>query len=76
MAITVTYKSLDPQLTPFRRYVKKWGDRYKYCIQSRETAYDVEQGFCDAEDLPDLIREKCDGRVVDTSAFYACEWPL
>lgn len=58
------------------RYVKKHpgNDYYKWCEQSAVDArYDVAQGTCEAEDLPDDIRAKCDAY---DGAHYACEWPL
>ena len=47
---------------------------YVWCEQSAANpGRDVAQGTCDAGDLPDDIREKCDAYY---GAFYACEWPL
>jgi hypothetical protein len=57
-----------------KRYVRKSGDAYRWCEQSAvNPAYDVAQGTCDAEDLPDAVRAACDAY---TGVFYACEWPL
>lgn len=42
-----------------------------WCIQSNDKRYDIEQGTCDAEDLPEEIRKQCDQY---TGAFYACQW--
>ncbi len=72
MTIKVTYKSKGE---PGRRYVKKciYGT-YRYCIQSaKDKRFDVEQGTCDAEDLPPEILVECENHK---GAFYACEWPL
>lgn len=57
-----------------KRYVRKSGDVYRWCEQSvTNPAYDVAQGMCDSEDLPDDVRAACDAY---TGSFYACEWPL
>lgn len=58
------------------RYVAKsaLGNCYRWCEQSAENPrYDIAQGTCDAEDLPDDVKIKCD--TYDGS-HYACEWPL
>lgn len=58
------------------RFVKRAAgqDFYKWCEQSDEDPrYDVAQGTCEAEDLPDDIRAKCDSY---DGMHYACEWPL
>lgn len=58
------------------RYVKKspGQDFYKWCEQSLENPeYDVAQGTCDADDLPEAVREKCDEY---DGYMYACEWPM
>ncbi len=47
---------------------------YKWCIQNPDKPrYDVAQGTCDADDLPDHIRKQCD---THTGMFYACLWPF
>lgn len=58
------------------RYVAKSrvGDFYRWCEQSSDDPrYDVAQGTCTAEDLPDHVREKCDKYE---GVHYACEWPF
>ena len=60
------------------RYVKRATGQnfYKWCEQSADDPrYDVAQGTCEAEDLPDEIRQKCDDFKGDIY-LYACEWPL
>lgn len=59
-----------------KRYVKRHpgNDYYVWCEQSADDPrYDIAQGACEPEDLPDDIRKKCD--EYDGYA-YACEWPL
>lgn len=59
------------------RYVRKAAGVdgvYQWCEQSADDPrYDVAQGTCDAEDLPDDIRDKCDRHT--GMGTYACEWP-
>lgn len=58
------------------RYVKRHpgNDYYVWCEQSADDPrYDIAQGTCEAEDLPDDIRKKCDEY---DGYFYACEWPM
>lgn len=58
------------------RYVTKSvaGDFYRWCEQSAEDPrYDVAQGTCVAEDLPEHIRARCDAC---RGSFYATEWPF
>lgn len=46
---------------------------YIWCEQSLEDSrLDVAQGTCEAEDLPDDVRELCDKY---DGQFYACVWP-
>jgi hypothetical protein len=60
-----------------KRFVRKslvHKDKYAWCIQRADLpAYDCARGICDAEDLPDDIRAKCDAYK---GSFYACEWPV
>lgn len=59
------------------RYVRKaiFGEHYEFCEQNAEKPqFDLAQGTCDAEDLPEHIRAKCAEH--GGNAFYACEWPL
>ncbi len=59
-----------------QRYVKRHSsnDYYVWCEQSADDLrYDVAQGTCEAEDLPEDIKAKCD--AYDGYA-YACEWPM
>jgi hypothetical protein len=61
------------------RYVRKHLSRdwYQWCEQSKENpAYDVAQGTCDAEDLPEDVRAKCEELRGKNAGFYACEWAL
>ena len=60
---------------PRARYVAKSHvyDTYYWCEQSFDRQYDVAQGTCDAEDLPDDIRAICDAY---DGVHYACEWPM
>lgn len=72
--IVTTFKTKNTTLLAGERYVRKIVGELKYCwcIQCHnDKRYDVEQGVCDAEDLPDDIRKKCDEH---TGAFYACIW--
>ncbi len=47
---------------------------YKWCEQNADKPrYDLAHGTCEAEDLPEEIRKKCDEYQ---GAFYACEWPF
>jgi hypothetical protein len=58
------------------RYVRKATSQnfYEWCEQSAEKPrYDIAQGTCEAEDLPEDVRKKCDEY---NGSFYACEWPL
>lgn len=61
----------------FKRFVRKAcysPGLYLWCEQSADNrCRDVAQGYCDATDLPDDIRDKCD---TYEGSFYACEWPL
>lgn len=71
--IRTTYRK---EGTTSARYVKKavGQDFYKWCEQdANDPRYDVAQGTCEAEDLPEHIRKECDSYV---GAFYPCEWPL
>lgn len=58
------------------RYVKRSSlqkGTYSWCIQDAlDRRFDVAQGTCTAEDLPDDIRKICDEYQ---GYFYACEWP-
>lgn len=57
-----------------KRYVRKSGESYRWCERSAaDPAYDVAQGACDADDLPEDVRAKCDAH---TGWGYACEWPF
>lgn len=73
--VETTYHTNNKRLLPCNRYVKKIPSQQKYmwCVQSNDRRYDFEQGTCDAEDLPEDIRKKCDEY---TGSFYACIWPL
>lgn len=58
------------------RYVRRalGQDFYKWCEQSAaDPRYDVAQGTCEAQDLPDEVRAACDEYK---GMAYACEWPL
>jgi hypothetical protein len=58
------------------RFVKRHPGQswYIWAEQSRDDPrYDVAQGTCDAEDLPDAIRKACDEY---TGAHYPCIWPF
>ena len=71
--IETTYKAQNTTLLPGERYVRKipGQEKYQWCIQSNDKRYDIEQGTCDAEDLPADVKEKCDQY---TGSFYACKW--
>lgn len=59
------------------RYVRKavGQDFYVWCEQLLDDPrYDAAQGTCEAEDLPDSIRAKCD--AAEGCHGYACEWPI
>lgn len=45
-----------------------------WCEQNaEEPQYDIAQGTCDAEDLPEQIRKACDEA---THIHYAAIWPM
>jgi hypothetical protein len=47
------------------RFVRtvRLGEHYAWCIRdSKDHRYDVQQGFCDREDLPDDVRRAADAR--------------
>lgn len=47
--------------------------RYFWCERDAlNPQFDIAQGTCDAHDLPDDVRIRCDSYQ---GAFYACEWP-
>jgi hypothetical protein len=47
---------------------------YVWCIQSNSAKrYDLQQGTCDAEDLPDDVRAAADSLL--GRAFSYVEWP-
>lgn len=74
--ILTKYRVAGPVKT---RYVRKSAihDFYEWCEQSaKDTRYDLAQGTCEAEDLPEAIRQKCDEMHGKTWGTYACEWPL
>jgi hypothetical protein len=70
--IITTFKSKN-LLIHGNRYVRKipGEQKYQWCIQSSNKGYDVEQGTCNAEDLPEDIKKKCDEY---NGSFYACKW--
>jgi hypothetical protein len=75
--ITVTYQSAkyDPALVE-KRYVGKGlgkGSPYRWAEVGADRRYDIRQGTCDAEDLPEDLRRKCD---MSGGFLYATEWPL
>ena len=58
------------------RFVKRRHGQgfYVWCEQSMEDPrYDIAQGTCEAEDLPEDVRFMCDHYF---GSFYACEWRL
>jgi len=61
----------------YKRFVRRallCNDLYQWCEQSEDnTAFDIAQGTCRGEDLPEDIKKTCDEYE---GAFYACEWPL
>lgn len=71
--ITTTWKS-ESEGKEGKRYVGKAANGgYRWCIQNvHKPQYDIAQGKCEAEDLPEEIRQKCDEY---DGGFYACEWP-
>jgi hypothetical protein len=76
MTITVRYvgRDYDPSMVR-KRYVAKGigGGPYRWCEVGDDRRFDIRQGVCDADDLPEDIRQQCDNY---TGALYACEWPL
>lgn len=71
--ILTTYRSKG---AASNRYVKRvhGQDFYRWCEQSAaDLRYDVAQGTCTSEDLPDDIRQKCDEY---RGSFYPCVWHL
>lgn len=61
------------------RYVRKaiGGSHYQWAEQSPvDPRFDIAQGVCDAEDLPDDIRSKCDELEGQNAGLYACWWPF
>lgn len=73
MAIITKYR------TPGRikaRFVKKapGQNNYIWCEQSADNPqYDLAQGTCEADDLPENIKKICDEY---SGSFYATEWPI
>ena len=58
------------------RYVRKHriNDYYEWCEQDAVSPqYDIAQGTCEEDDLPDHIKDACDKYK---GYFYACEWPF
>jgi len=50
------------------------GCYYSWCIRDAlDLRYDVQQGRCDAEDLPDAVREAAE--ALAGQAFGYVEWP-
>ena len=70
--IHVTYKS-SFKTNNVKRYVKKSGALYRWCLQDQDSKYDIQQGTCDLLDLPEDVRKACDEY---NGSFYACEWKL
>lgn len=61
---------------PGKRFVKKARGQgfYKWCVTNADDPrYDIAQGTCEPEDLPEHIREVCD---VYNGCHYAIEWPF
>ena len=56
-----------------KRYIRSMGDKYQWCIQDQDTKWDVAQGYCDADDLPPVIKQLCEFNV---TCHYACEWVM
>ena len=71
MTIKTTYRAKAHTGTG-TRFVRATPDGYAWCIRG-ETGYDVEQGTCDASDIPQHIREAADARR--GHAFGYVEWP-
>lgn len=76
MTVQVLYQSsLYTEEMPLTRYVVKAAEGgYRWCEQNKTDGYDYRQGRCDAEDLPEPIRQKCDD--YGPNMFYCCEWPF
>lgn len=58
------------------RYVRKSllsENVYEWCEVGEDSRYDIAQGTCNGEDLPDHVKDLCDNY---SGSFYACEWPL
>lgn len=74
--IKVTFQSNSyTEQSPVIRHVGPGynGLNYRWCEQSAtDKRYDLRQGTCDREDLPEAIAAICDAY---DGAFYACEWP-
>ena len=70
------HKIYEAAGTPGKRYVRAAVDGvYVWCTQSVEKPqYDVAQGICDAEEMPQDVKEKADG--MRGCAFSYVEWPL
>ena len=58
------------------RYVRKNHSTgiYEWCEQSADNLrYDIAQGTCEAEDLPEDVKKNCDEY---RGAFYPVEWKV
>lgn len=58
------------------RYIRRHHcqDWYVWCEQDAENPwFDIAQGTCEAEDIPEDVKELCDNYK---GAFYACAWPF
>lgn len=72
--ITEIFRSAGSVKARYVRKARGSDNVYQWCEQSAvDTRYDLAQGTCEASDLPDDIRKKCDEY---DGCFYACEWPM
>lgn len=77
--ITTTYTAKLVIGAPCRigdRFVRtvRLGAQYAWCIRDAiDHRYDVQQGFCDREDLPDNVRKAADARHGFIPSYV--EWP-
>jgi hypothetical protein len=75
--ITTTYRSgncrPEREGDRFVRTVRPCA-QYAWCVRDAiDHRYDVQQGFCDREDLPDNVRRAADARFGFIPSYV--EWP-
>jgi hypothetical protein len=78
--ITILYSAaIGGRRKPGDRFVRAIGNcrgvtGYAWCVRDAlNHRYDVQQGTCDAEDLPEDVRKAADARRMYTPSYV--EWP-